>query len=264
MKLDSLPQRLIVNWQSEETREFVPVGELLVTRTAEEDGSTHFEFGYLEGARHARELGFQPFLAFSSLDKRYRSDELFAFFRNRVMPSTREDYLDYVTELGLELANADVVELLGRSGGRRETDHVETVLAPQHDAATNEYTTRFLVRGVRHVAGAETVLTAVRAGQRLEAEIDRFNPVNRRARRLLVEGQPIGFVPDYLVGDIDDLERAGSTPVFEVERVNPPPKPVHYRALVRVTAPWPEGFQPLSGRAFERFRASLPPAAQHG
>ena len=261
MKLDSLTQRLIVNWQSEETREFVPVGELLVTRA---DGAMHFEFGYLEGARHARERGFQPFLAFSSLDKRYRSDDLFAFFRNRVMPATREDYLDYVTELGLELANADVVELLGRSGGRRETDRVETVLAPQHDPATNAYTTRFLVRGVRHVTGAEAVLTGVRAGQRLEVELDRFNPVNRRARRLSVEGQPIGFVPDYLVGDIDDLERAGSAPVFEVERVNPPPKPVHYRALVRLTAPWPDGFQPLSGRAFERFRASLPPAAQHG
>jgi hypothetical protein len=261
MKLDSLPQRLIVNWQCEQTREFVPVGELLVTHA---DGGRHFEFGYLEGARRARSLGFQPFMAFASLDKRYRSDQLFAFFRNRVMPSTREDYLDYVTELGLEVASADVVELLGRSGGRRETDRVETVLAPQHDEATHQYATRFLVRGVRHVAGAEAALAGVRAGQRLEVEIDRFNPVNRRARRLSANGRPIGFVPDYLVGDIDELERAGSTPVFEVERVNPPPKPVHYRALVRVTAAWPDGFQPLSGRAFERFRASVPPAARHG
>ena len=42
------PRRLIVNWQSETTREFLPVAELVVTKAAEGE---RFEFGYLEGVR---------------------------------------------------------------------------------------------------------------------------------------------------------------------------------------------------------------------
>lgn len=90
-------------------------------------------------------------------------------------------------------------------------------------------------------------------GQRLIARIESDNPVSPRARKLFSSKQPIGYVPNYLLGDIDQLEMMGQSLVFEVERVNPPPKPVHYRVLVKLTARWSEGFRSLTDSDFERF-----------
>lgn len=119
-------RRLIVSWQCEATRAILPVAELVVTG---EGKGERFEFGYLEGVRAAIEKGFQPFLAFPHLDRRYAGTELFPFFQNRVLPTTRPDYFEYVAALGLSPETANVVELLGRSEGRRQTDRIETVLA---------------------------------------------------------------------------------------------------------------------------------------
>lgn len=245
------PRRLIVNWQDETTRAIVPVAELI---EAGEGGATRFEFGYLEGAREAMRLGFQPFLAFPHVDRRYASSALFPFFQNRVLPTTRPDYLDYVSALGLSVETASAAELLGRSGGRRQTDPIETVLAAQRDPASGRYVTRFLVRGVRHTDGAETVIASLQAGAHLVAVLDRANPKNPRARLLFAGAAAVGFVPDYLVADLDELERGTEAPTFTVERVNPSPQPAHHRLLVRLDAPWPEGFEPFSAPRFQRYR----------
>jgi len=112
-------RKLIVNWQHESAGAVVPVAELLATRPPEE---TYFEFGYIEGVRKALEHGFQPFLAFPDLDRRYIGSELFPFFSNRVLSRTRPDYTAYVEALGLSVQTASEVDLLGRSTGRRQTD----------------------------------------------------------------------------------------------------------------------------------------------
>ena len=148
------------------------------------------------------------------------------------MPTTRPDYLEYVRALGLTAETAHVVDLLGRSEGRRQTDRIETVLAGERDAS-DRYVTHFLLRGVRHVEGAERVATTLRLGDRLDAAVEHEDKVNARARKLSFQGQPVGYAPDYLVGDLDQLERAAPTPSFTVARVNPPPAPAHHRVLVR-------------------------------
>lgn len=61
-------------------------------------------------------------------------------------------------------------------------------------------------------------------------------------------GEPVSDVeaePDYLVDDLDALERAGAVPnVFGV-RANLPPQPAHYRLLCRIDCEWPRGFVPF-------------------
>ncbi len=245
------PRRLIVNWQCEVTRAFLPVAELVETN---EGGDEGFEFGYLEGVRGAMHKGFQPFLAFPELDRRYASAKLFPFFQNRVLPTTRPDYLDYVAALGLSPETANVVELLGRSEGRRQTDRIETVLAAQRDPATGGYVTRFLVRAVRHIEGAEAAILGLEAGAILTAMLDSTNPVNPRARLLRVGEQSLGFVPDYLLADMEVLDRGETGPTFTVERINSAPHPTHHRLLVRLNAPWPEGFEPFQAPPFQRYR----------
>lgn len=244
-------RRVIVSWQDEATRAVLPVAELVVSN---EGHGKRFEFGYLEGVRAALEKGFQPFLAFPHLDRRYAGSALFPFFQNRVLPTTRPDYVEYVTALGLSLETANAVELLGRSEGRRQTDRIETVLAAQRDPVDGGYVTRFLVHGVRHVAGAEAVILRLRPGDLLTATLDPENSVNPRARHLRIGDEVIGFVPNYLLADLDALEGGKARPTFTVERINPPPHPAHHRLLVRLDAPWPEGFEPFQAAPFQRYR----------
>jgi hypothetical protein len=245
------PRRLIVNWQNETTRELMPVAELVATKTNEGE---RFEFGYLEGVRAALQQGFQPFLAFPHIDRRYAGSALFPFFQNRVLPTTRPDYLEYVAALGLDRETANVVDLLGRSEGRRHTDRIETVLAAQRDPESGRYVTRFLARGVRHVPGAEGAILRLKEGDVLTAILDPANPKNPRARELRFEDEVIGFVPNYLLPDVDALDSGEAGPTFTVERINPPPHPTHHRILVRLDAQWPEGFEPFQAEPFQRYR----------
>lgn len=246
-------RRLIINWRHEDTRGILPVAELVAMEAPEPPG---YEFGYIEGVRRALELGFQPFLAFPDLERRYSGTELFPFFRNRILSSSRPDYADYVEALGLSVQTATELELLGRSEGRRHTDRVETVLAGERDRATDRYVARFLLRGVRHVPGAETVIERIRADDALESVVEADNAYNSRARKLCFQDHPIGYFADYLLPDLDALEAASASPTFTVERINPRPHPVHHRILVRLEADWPEGFEPLDAPAFRPYRGN--------
>jgi hypothetical protein len=251
-------RRLIVNWRHEQSHAIMPVAELVSTRPPDEP---RYEFGYLEGVRRAIALGFEPFLAFPHLHRRYSGSQLFPFFRSRVMPSTRPDYVSHVEALGLSVQSADVVDLLGRSEGRRLTDRLETVLAATRDPRTSRYVTRFLLRGVRHVPGSEAAIEALWAGSELEATPEPDNPRNPKARQLRREGTVVGYVADYLLPDLDALDAAGAEPRFVVERINPPPHATRHRMLVRVDAAWPLGFEPFGDPAFAPYRldaSSLP------
>jgi len=249
-------RRLIINWrQQEETRHIVPVAELLLDDV---DGEARYEFGYIEGVHRARELGFQPFAAFPEIERRYVSRDLFPFFRNRVMPATRPDYLEYVTALGLTPDTASAVDLLGRSEGRRHTDHIETILAAERSADRSRYLTHFLARGVRHVPGAEEAIRDVAQDVELSAVLEPTNPKNPRARQLQLGGRSLGYVPDYLLFDVDALDAAAAGARFTVVRVNPSPAPAHHRLVVRIDAAWPSDFVPFSGRQFQPI---TPPAS---
>lgn len=230
----------------------MPVAELLSSRPPDDP---HYEFGYLEGVRRALTLGFEPFLAFPHLHKRHRGPQLFPFFRDRIMPSTRPDYVDHVEALGLSVQTADVVDLLGRSEGRRLTDRLETVLAAERDPRTGRYVTRCLLRGVKHTPGGEAAIAGLWAGTELRAELEPHNERNPRARTLSHEGKVVGYVADYLLSDLDALEAAGAAPRFVVERINPPPHSSRHRVLLRVDSAWPEGFEAFGGPVFAPYRA---------
>lgn len=255
------PRRIILNWRHEASRGIMPVAELLAARSSAE---ARYEFGYIEGVRRALALGFQPFLAFPHLHRRYTGPQLFPFFRNRVLPSTRPDYVDYVEALGLSVESVDVVDLLGRSEGRRRTDRIETVLVAERDPETGGYVTRFLLRGIRHVDDAEAVIARLRSGSELEAVVESNNERNPRARQLRFEGETIGYVADYLLADLDALEAAAASPRFIVERVNPPPHPAHHRVLVRVEAAWPMEFEPFADPVFRAYRNDASPLPMVG
>ena len=149
------------------------------------------------------------------------------------------------------------MELLGRSEGRRQTDRIETVLAAQRDPRSGRYVTHFLARGVRHVPGAETAILGIGTGEVLTATLDAANPVNPRARLLLPrQRRRSGSSRITLLADVERLDVGAPRPRFMVERINPVPHPAHHRVLVKLDAPWPEGFEPFQAAPFQRYRGT--------
>jgi hypothetical protein len=133
---------LYVAWQDGESRLIMPVGRLIRS-------GTRYEFAYIRAARAALERGFEPLLSFPSLEGVYRSTFLPPLFHNRVMNRSREEYRNYVAELGLSADQAEPFTILARSGGRRSTDRLEVFAPPIVTPRGAEGL--FLARGVRHL-----------------------------------------------------------------------------------------------------------------
>jgi HIRAN domain len=235
---------LYLAWRQPEFR-WWPIGRL----EHQDDGL--YVFRYTGGAEAAaEEAGFQPLLSFPDLHTTYVSRELFPLFRNRLMAEDRERFTDFANWLGLP-GETDPMVLLGRSGGRRETDMFEVFSAPEPNTE-GRYRMSFFVHGLSYRPDqAKALALELTPGEPLILEPDPGNPVHSRALRILARnGQHIGFAPRYLCDDLVTLQAAGEA-VLQVQAVNSPPAPMQFRVLATVDAPWPDGFLPLAGPEFQ-------------
>jgi len=225
-------RRLFLIWQDPETRQLIKVGQL------EELVDGHYVFTYLPGARHD---GFSPLVQYPEIDGWYPSTTLPAFFVNRVMSRSRPSYGEFRHWIGLDNEGSDTpFEVLVRTGGPRVTDTFHVV-----DDLTwtqgGRVVSRFLASGVRHVPGAAERLRGLAEGQRLGLRDEPENPVNPRAILIDVcSGEPVGFVPDWLVEDVHDLRECTDEFVVIAERVNID-APAHLRLLCRIEARLSDG-----------------------
>lgn len=177
---------------------------------------------------------FRPFPAFPDLRARYRSPRLFPFFANRVMSARRPDYDDHLAALGLTRDEAEPLELLARSAGRRATDTVQVV----PERWTDEYGRAhqlFLASGARHVPGAEERIRRLRPGALLALRPQPDNADDPRALLLdTVSGEQVGWVPSYLLDEVHKDLDGGADVTCVVERANGPDVPWHLRLLCRL------------------------------
>lgn len=239
--------QLFIAWQDTVGRGIYPVARL---RVIERAGVSAFEFRYIRGALRASAQGFVPFDSFPELQKSYVSQELFPFFKNRVMQPNRPDFAGYVDELGLAGVEAGPLMLLARSGGTRATDRVEIYAAPSGDADSCVW--HFLLRAVRHLPpSAEERIGRLTAGERLYVMRDVQNEFNPHALLLRSDDKVnLGYIPDLLVDGLSSLDFDEAGPVVTVARVNPPPSPVQHRVLCELRAVWPAGKHPFSGEQY--------------
>lgn len=221
-------RRLFLIWRQPSTRRFVRVARLDVMTA----GGYRFEY----------ESGVGQLDGFFGLDEYPDTlvprvvDAMPAFFRNRIMSSERDSYSRYLGWLDLEQiepATADVpLEILVRSGGGRATDTFHVVEAPVR--GNGLFITRFFVSGLSHVEAADQVLTHLSAGDVLVLRDEPDNPSNPLAVALdSVDRLQIGWVPDWLCGELQDLRVSGYSLRAFVERVNLA-APSHVRVLCRV------------------------------
>ncbi|MDY7101511.1 MAG: DNA-binding protein [Actinomycetota bacterium] len=242
-------RRLYVTWRHP-TGSILPIG-LLVRRATDHEPS--YRFSYLKMAEQQED--FTPLPGLPDLHRSYESDNLFPVFANRQMPRERPDYDVFVQQLGLD-READPFEVLARSEGWRATDRVEVFPEPVRDE-NGRLTTLFFARGVRHIDGASEAIEGLHVGERLALEPQPTNRYNARALLINTQtGGTAGYLPDYLVDTVHELWQLSVGEVeITAEHINPPRSAPHMRLLCRLAAPWPEGYQPLSGPEFQPLAA---------
>lgn len=226
--LSATRRSLLLVWQSPASRRFSKVGQL--------DALPHgrFAFRYFESAWD--DPDFQSLVEFPERNGIYVSDELPAFFANRVLSQERAGYGTYLRWLGIDALGAEDVplEVLARTGGGRATDTFHIVDLPGQ--APDLFVSRFFVSGIRHAADADSVLAGIKGGDLLELQLEEHNEINPKAVLIdSADGRKIGYVPDWLCGDIHDRIKDGWSVTAVAERVNPD-APAHIRLLCRIDA----------------------------
>lgn len=245
---DDRERRLYAAWRNPDGL-IRPVGVLTLR---ESDDQPRYRFAYLKAA--AQFDGFDGLPGLGDLHRVYESEQLFPVFRNRLMPRRRADYEDFVQRLNLDI-ETDPFEVLIRSEGRKETDRVEVFAHPER-TADGQLTTLFFLRGVRHLPGALEAVREVQPGDVLQLVDDPTNDVNAQAVLISSRtGRQIGWVPDCLVSTVHELRQLGARLELTAEHVNPEGAPNHMRVLCRLRAPWPQGYEPLTGPEYQRIAA---------
>ena len=212
--LSTSRRSLLLVWQNPASGRFIKVGRLDLLA----EGKFAFHYLQSDGAdSETLELDDYP-----ERDRVYVSDELPAFFANRVMSSERPSYPQYLAWLGIDESLETMslpVEVLARTGGSRVTDTFHVLDVPVH--LDDRFTSRFFVSGISHTDEAEHVLTTVSSGSELAVRLDEDNPGNSRAVLINTsDGRKIGYVPDWLCADVHDLLVYGWELSVVAERVN--------------------------------------------
>lgn len=215
---------LLLVWQDPRTRAFVRVGRL---RHLVNGG---YEFSYLASA--SEQPDFNPLVEFPELDKVYKTSRLPAFFSNRVLSSERASFDEHMKWIGLDPSDADLpFEFLARTGGARATDTFHVVEEPPVGAGV---LARFFVSGVRYCDPNGTLVGQLSAGTELALRPEPDNKHNPRALLIdVAHDKPIGYVPDWMVGDVHEKKALGNELRTIVEQVNTD-APHHLRVLCRI------------------------------
>lgn len=207
-----------------------------VGRLTREDGLYFFE--YTRGALESP--GF--YLGrMRDLYKRYHSRDLFPLFTNRLLNRSRPDYPAYVRWLGVD-ENADPMQLLSRSGGKRATDNLCVYPHPEPNEK-GEIELFFFSHGLRYLdKEALQRIENLEPRERLQFRPEDDNSYDRFA--LVVQtGDPVkvGYCPRYLNQDLRNVI-AGTDVKLRAEQVNKE-APMQFRLLCKAFFTLPQQFE---------------------
>lgn len=215
---------LLLIWQKPSTRRFLKVARLAAR-------GDEYRFEYLDAALDPE---FEPLHSFPDLGTIYVTQQLPAFFRNRVMSRKRGSYGQYAHWLGVDASVDAPFEVLARTGGGRATDTFHVVQEPQLRPG-DRLDLRFFASGLSHVEGALGKLLLVKPGDELSIKRESTNPANPRALLICAEADlAIGWVPDWLLDEVHELWATGEVRL-SADQVNFD-APWHLKLLCRIEA----------------------------
>jgi hypothetical protein len=230
-------KNLYIAWQDPETRRWYTVGRL-----TKEKGV--YEFRYTMGS--IKSSRFDYLGRMRDKLKVYRSDSLFPLFSNRLLDSSRPEYPDYLSWMGVD-EEANDMDLLARSGGRRGTDQL--CVYPKVEAnLQGEMELYFFSHGLRYLSESEKkAINRLKPGDPLYLTPDHTNKYDQYAL-LLETGEPVrvGYCPRYLNQGLSSvLEKVEIR--LTVEKVNNK-APLQFRLLCKAVFMLPEGVKLYSSK----------------
>jgi len=170
-------------------------------------------------------------------ENRRSTIHLFPLFSNRLMTRSRPDYSRYIQSLNISVGEDDPMTVLARSGGGKATDSYEVFPCPEIDE-NGIYHTYFFVRGLQYLPKCSLDRAAqLQPQEYLYLSHDLQNLYDPKALLLHTKDRDnLGYCPRYLSHDIFPMLQENPRLVkVEIDRVNPPPTPMQFRLLCRMT-----------------------------
>ena len=222
-------------WQDQTTKKWHVIGRL--SRTA-----VGYAFRYTNGAKNVWPSSALPNMPDHA--QAYRSTELFALFKNRLMPKSRPDYQNYMSWLGIDNKKSlsDDLAVLAISGGEKETDFFRII--PELESTSNgNCIIKFYAHGLSDLDEHANQRTLnLNKGARLYLMHDFQNKFDKCALILRTDEPPclVGYVPAFFTQFILSLknkENGSDVVKVEVLQVNKN-APVQMRLLCELTTPY--------------------------
>ncbi|MEN0628322.1 HIRAN domain-containing protein [Phytobacter ursingii] len=228
-----------VVWQDIQDRMWHPVARLTVM----DDGG--FKLNYTNGAKHPN---FVPFPRMNDMSQTYYSNDLFPFFKNRIISERRPEFYDMLKWTNIDISEYNPLELLSVSGGVRKTDNFRIVSIPEN--VDGYYKIKFFVSSIRYISDKnKAYLEFLKEGDELIFSFEDENPSDQDAVRLIDSTREyhIGYYPRYLCRDFRKLVSFNINSKDSHIKVlrNNNKAPEQYRLLCEFSTRWPDGFIPF-------------------
>ena len=239
-------KNVFVIWKDIKDGMWHPVAQL------SRNNNNSYSLNYTKGSEHSN------FIAFPRMtDKKasYVSTELFAFFKNRLLPMNRPEFKKMLNWSDLTLESYNELDMLSISGGARKTDQYRIISKPE-PTKNNKYKLRFFTSGVSHLEPTSIQRIAnLKQGDLLNFEFENKNEHDANAILVTTIGDEkfkVGYCPKYYNSDIKELlnnpELIKNS--LTVVKINPD-APAHFRLLCEFTTEWPENFNPLCSNDYQ-------------
>lgn len=249
---------LYLAWQDRISRRWFPVGRLDADDSVE---PVAYAFSYVKGAQDAVERAdFFALPGFPELTSRYRSQEMFPLFKNRLMNLRRPDRPAYLHQLGIDVANWNPVAELAASGIYSDVFEIFPPIIPD---AEGRFENRFVLHGLRHTNQDSIRRTeSLSISESLGVAFQLNNPIATHAIMLHThDSYLIGWLPRYL---IDGLHQDDAWKVTDVKatvaQVNLD-APLSHRLLIDFSGKLPAGFYPMED--LPQYQPIVPPPYPH-
>lgn len=183
-------------WKQPETRRRYKIGTLIYD-------NKEYIFKYVNPELNdALSEGFNYFPGFDSINKTYKSKEMFANIETRLPNSNRSDYLEILNSYGLE-KDSTKLEILKATRGRLITDNYEFV--PVFEKSKVE----FDVVGTKHCPDVKKSLGLLNVNDKLELELEPENSYDKYAIKVIFckneKKYHLGYVPRYYSKELSEL-----------------------------------------------------------
>lgn len=169
--------------------------------------------------REAMEAGYRLHPAFPELEKTYKSASLFPAFNRRIPDETRVGYQNILDELQLPIT-ADRMDILKETRGALAGDPY-TFEEPLR-LEGKKISSHFYINGMRHRNLPPEWSQLVSIGEKLKAEIDQDNPVDKYAVKICTyDDLQLGFVPGIYAQAIYALLKQGKEIDLQISELKP-------------------------------------------